>query len=201
MDSEIPIEFFALIKDFCVNKLISVNSTGNEKIKDFIKQEIKLGVNYLQNWEMIHKAYITFELDNLSKLAENLIIKGNKEVNGKECYVLKGLFQSVEIRNVLLTYLESMLYQIPEEFGDVEYEIYVDKETYEIYGITFDCTDLIKTLSGVEDIMENKLEFEVTYNTGSAVKFPKAKESSIDSYSKVLGAMEDISTGAKKLNK
>lgn len=139
-----------------------------------------------------------YTLDHLNQLGNKLIIKGNKEIDGKECYILKGQIQSIEIRNVLVTYLETSLYSIPKKFGNLDYEIYVDKESYEIRGLTLNLDDIISTLSNKENVSGNNIEFKVEYNTGTKLVFPTTKEFSVDCYGSVLTAFESISNSFKK---
>lgn len=65
LNSEIPIELFGLVEGFHIDNLISVNSTGNDKISHFVNREVKLGVNYLENFREVHKTYITFLLEKM----------------------------------------------------------------------------------------------------------------------------------------
>ena len=65
INSTIPIEIFSLIPNFYINKLMSINSTGNDKLKGYIGNEIKLTDNYLFNYELVHKLFIIFKLESL----------------------------------------------------------------------------------------------------------------------------------------
>lgn len=65
INSTLPIELFALIPNFYVNKLMSINSTGNDKLKNFIKEEIRLTNNYFVSYKLVHKLFITFKIENL----------------------------------------------------------------------------------------------------------------------------------------
>ena len=58
----IPIEFFGLIDNFRIKKLISVASSGNLKISEFVSEEITLSENYLCEYSSIHKCYISLRL-------------------------------------------------------------------------------------------------------------------------------------------
>lgn len=64
-NASVPIEFFGLIDGFHINKLISVESSGNDKISRFVDKEIKLGRSYLRNFRYIHKLFITLLLDKI----------------------------------------------------------------------------------------------------------------------------------------
>lgn len=108
INATIPIEFFGLINDFKVDKLISVESSGNDKISKFVNQEIKLGRSYLRNFRYIHKLYITLLIDKIISNTESyhfygiekeFIVKfakifnnSNKlnDINGLNPKILKG---------------------------------------------------------------------------------------------------------------
>ena len=62
MPATVPIEFYGLIDRFRVKKLISVASSGNAKIADFIAEETDLTENYLREYQYIHKCYLTLSL-------------------------------------------------------------------------------------------------------------------------------------------
>lgn len=140
-----------------------------------------------------------YTLDHLGKLGSRLVIKGNKEIDGKDCYVLKGKIQGVEIRNILVTYLETSLYSIPKDFGDILYEMYIDKESYDIKGVTFNLDDLMSKSLDKEDLKDNDIEIQLDINTGQELKFPVTKEFTVDCYGNVLAAFESISKGFKCL--
>ena len=65
ISSVIPIEFLGLIENFSIQKLLSVNSTGNEKISKFVKREVKIGDSYLYNWKIVHKLFVTMILESI----------------------------------------------------------------------------------------------------------------------------------------
>ena len=65
VNATIPIEFFGLINGFHINKLISVESSGNDKISRFVDKEVKLGRSCLRNFRYIHKLYITLLLNKI----------------------------------------------------------------------------------------------------------------------------------------
>ncbi len=58
----IPIEFYGLIDNFRVKKLISVASSGNLKISEFVTEEITLSEKYLSEYPYIHKCYVSLYL-------------------------------------------------------------------------------------------------------------------------------------------
>ena len=142
-----------------------------------------------------------YTLDHFGKLGNKLIIKGNKEVDGRDCYVLKGQIQGIEIRNVLVTYLETNIYSIPKNIGNVTYEIYVDKASYEVKGLEFNLEELLKKYTGREEISDSKLEFKIEYNTGKILKFPVTKDFSVDCYGNVLNVFESVGNGFENLKK
>lgn len=58
----IPIEFYGLIDNFRVKKMISVASSGNLKISEFVTEEITLSEGYLAEYSYIHKCYVSLYL-------------------------------------------------------------------------------------------------------------------------------------------
>lgn len=142
-----------------------------------------------------------YTLDHFGKLGSKLIVKGNKEIEGCNCYVLKGQVQGIEIRNMLVTLLETNIYSIPKEIGNITYEIYVDKESYEVKGVVINLEELLKKFTDRDEIKDYKIEFKVEYNTGKILKFPITKEFSVDCYTDVLTAIESISKGFEDLKK
>lgn len=65
INSTLPIEIFALIPGFHDKKLMSINSTGNDKLKDFIDEEIRLTDNYYYNYNLVHKLFVAFKIESL----------------------------------------------------------------------------------------------------------------------------------------
>ena len=63
ISSIIPIEFLGLISNFRINKLLSINSTGNEKISRFVAVQKKVQDNYLFNYKYIHKLFVALMLE------------------------------------------------------------------------------------------------------------------------------------------
>lgn len=142
------------------------------------------------------KVYTMSDLKNLSK---NVSLKGNKEINGQDCYILKGKLQGVVISNFLTKNLTEGLYEIPKEFGNIDYEIYVNKSTYEISNIMLDCNELVSTLSGREKREDNIVNVNITYNTGEKIEFPKGKEFELEKYSDILNLVGQITIGLRDM--
>lgn len=60
----IPIEFYGLLEDFHIRRLISVESSGNTKISEFVEEEIRLGKEYLDLYPYLHKVFLVFSIAN-----------------------------------------------------------------------------------------------------------------------------------------
>lgn len=65
ISAEIPIEFFTMMENFHIDRLVSVNSSGNSKITKYVNEEIKIGDSYFKWYKYVHKAYATFIIDDL----------------------------------------------------------------------------------------------------------------------------------------
>ena len=74
--SIIPIEFFGLIPNFRINKLLSINSTGNEKISRFVNIQQKVQDNYLSNYKYLHKLFVAQMLETNFEKSINFHIFG-----------------------------------------------------------------------------------------------------------------------------
>lgn len=57
LPSTIPIEFYGLINGFRINNLISVESSSNVKVEQFIKNATHLGVEFFNNYVFLHRLY------------------------------------------------------------------------------------------------------------------------------------------------
>lgn len=66
----VPIEFMGLINDFKIKNLVSVESSGNSKIKCFVEHEIKLGREILACYQYFHRlAFIQMVINGLENIA------------------------------------------------------------------------------------------------------------------------------------
>jgi len=76
INSIIPIEFLGLIDNFRINKLLSVNSTGNDKISRFVETTSKAGDSYLLNFRYLNKLYVALMLEAQFQKSINFHIFG-----------------------------------------------------------------------------------------------------------------------------
>ena len=66
----IPIEFFTLIKNFKINNIYSINSTGGDKVNRYAQKVVKLGNCILSEFQSLHKLYAAFSIANLLHTAK-----------------------------------------------------------------------------------------------------------------------------------
>ena len=66
----IPIEFFTLIKNFKINNIYSINSTGGDKVNRYAQKVVKLGNCFLSEFQSLHKLYAAFSIANLLHTAK-----------------------------------------------------------------------------------------------------------------------------------
>ncbi len=140
-----------------------------------------------------------YTIEDLKGISKKLVLEGTNEINGVECYVLKGKINSVEISNFFVKNLTEGLYEIPKEFGDIIYEIYVTKANYDINSVALDCKKLVSTLSGGEEIESNVVSLNITYNTGKKLTFPKGKAFELERYRDILNLIGEITIGLRNM--
>lgn len=140
-----------------------------------------------------------YTIEDLKGISKKLVLEGTNEINGVECYVLKGKINSVEISNFFVKNFTEGLYEIPKEFGDIIYEIYVTKANYDINSVALDCKNLVSTLSGGEEIESNVVSLNITYNTGKNLTFPKGKAFELERYSDILNLIGEITIGLRNM--
>lgn len=63
LETEIPIEFYVLQENFRINKLVFTETSGFDKIINFIDEYIELGVDFIKNFRDMQKLYTIFEID------------------------------------------------------------------------------------------------------------------------------------------
>lgn len=142
------------------------------------------------------KMYSIFDLKTMSN---KLVLGENSEIDGVEYYVLKGTIKSVEISNFLVKNITEGLYNIPKEFGNIDYEIYVNKDTYEINNVMLDCKQLVSVLSGGEERNDNKINLNIVCNNGEKLSFPKGKAFELEKYSDILNVISELTIGFKNM--
>lgn len=140
-----------------------------------------------------------YTIEDLKGISKKLVLEGTNEINGVECYVLKGKINSVEISNFFVKNLTEGLYEIPKKFGDIIYEIYVTKANYDINSVALDCKKLVSTLSGGEEIESNVVSLNITYNTGKKLTFPKGKAFELERYRDILNLIGEITIGLRNM--
>lgn len=64
MPAMIPIEFYGLIDQFHVSRVLSIKSTGAAKIAPFVDEEIQLGQSFLHHYPDIHKVFLSLLIGN-----------------------------------------------------------------------------------------------------------------------------------------
>lgn len=62
LNGDIPIEFYALQEGFHIQRLLSAQSTGGDKIRDLADEADMLGDCYLYNFRLLHKLFTTFSM-------------------------------------------------------------------------------------------------------------------------------------------
>ena len=114
LGTEVPIEFYALDDKFRVEKLLSAKSSSNEKIKQFVKEEITLGDSILFHFRLLHKLYVAYAYDAYlgkskgyhcygvdNELMTNFLkyaLGRNEEIKGINPQILKGdIFAIIDI--------------------------------------------------------------------------------------------------------
>ena len=162
-----------------------------------------LGINYSAPKLDVTMTNITprkmYSILDLKDISNKLILGENSEIDGVEYYVLKGTIKSVEISNFLVKNITEGLYNIPKEFGDIDYEIYVNKDTYEINNVMLDCKQLVSVLSGGEERDDNKINLNIVYNSGEKLIFPKGKSFELEKYSDILNVISELTNGFKNM--
>lgn len=121
MKADIPIEFYALCDDFYVENLVSVNSTGNNKIARFVKNEISLGDSYLWNFRLLHKLFATYAIDEYLGRSRFYHIYGvNKEfvTNFKNTVFLP--FEEKQPYNISTKILKGNIFCVIDEIPETE---------------------------------------------------------------------------------
>ena len=162
-----------------------------------------LGINYSAPKLDVTMTNITprkmYSILDLKDISNKLILGENSEIDGVEYYVLKGTIKSVEISNFLVKNITEGLYNIPKEFGDIDYEIYVNKDTYEINNVMLDCKQLVSVLSGGEERDDNKINLNIVCNSGEKLIFPKGKSFELEKYSDILNVISELTNGFKNM--
>ena len=59
--------------------------------------------------------------------------------------------------------------------------------------------DLVSTLSGGEEIENNVVSLNITYNTGKNLTFPKGKAFELERYSDILNLIGEITIGLRNM--
>ena len=162
-----------------------------------------LGINYSAPKLDVIMTNITprkmYSILDLKDISNKLILGENSEIDGVEYYVLKGTIKSVEISNFLVKNITEGLYNIHKEFGDIDYEIYVNKDTYEINNVMLDCKQLVSVLSGGEERDDNKINLNIVCNSGEKLSFPKGKAFELEKYSDILNVISELTSGFKNM--
>jgi hypothetical protein len=126
-----------------------------------------------------------YTVSDLARWGEKLKLKGNKEVNGVDVYVLKGAMSNNEIINDINRVIETNIYNFPMQIGNLYYDLYVNRETYEIVGMDIDISEIVKTLSGSTEDVENIVNVVVMPNTISALEEIPVKKAGLNNFSNV----------------
>lgn len=53
-----PIEFLGLMENFHINRIFSIESSGNKKITSFVDEDIRLGVEFLESYLYANRLYV-----------------------------------------------------------------------------------------------------------------------------------------------
>lgn len=142
-----------------------------------------------------------FEIDDMLDMADRLALKGYKDVDGKNVYVLKGMLSNNGIINRVNEMIESNIYNLPTQYGDLTYEIYVDRETYEIIGMDIDLSNVIKTLSQEEKEVPNIINVRFELNKLTQLPAVEVRKAGLDNFSQIwtfMGYYSNVMNGLKK---
>ena len=142
-----------------------------------------------------------FEIDDILNMADKLALKGIKDVDGVEVYVLKGMLSNNGIINRVNEMIESNIYNLPTEYGDLTYEIYVNRETYEIIGMDIDLSNVIKTLAGEEKEVSNIIKVRFELNKLTQLPNVEVRKAGLDNFSQIWTFMQyysNVMNGLKK---
>ena len=147
-------------------------------------------------------------ISDVLKLAKRLKLKGNKQFNNREVYILKGAYTNNEIINDINGIIESYLYNLPGEYGNVYYNIYVDRDTFEIIGMDFDISDVVKTVCKASKRVENTITINIKANEMTKVNDVSVKKAELNNFSNVWNVIQyyskvlaGLSTDANDANK
>ena len=188
----------------------------NEKFDNVFKKNVSsqllsqgeidvLGVNLdNKNIYAADVAFHTFGLrysDNLLKISEKLVLKGYKDIDGKEVYVLKGMLSNNAIINRINEMIESNIYNLPAQYGQLTYEVYVNRETYEIIGMDIDLSNVIKTLAQLENEVSNIIKVRFELNKITKLPTVEVRKAGLDNFSQIWTFMQyytNVMNGLKK---
>ena len=124
-------------------------------------------------------------ISDIQKMSKRLKLKGNKEFNNREAYILKGVYSNNEIINDINGLLESNLYNLPGEYGNIYYSVYIDRETFEILGMDLDVSDVVKTISKSNENVDNIITVTVKANEVSKLEDVSVNKAGLNNFSNV----------------
>ena len=106
-------------------------------------------------------------ISDIQKMSKRLKLKGNKEFNNREAYILKGVYSNNEIINDINGLLESNLYNLPGEYGNM------------------DVSDVVKTISKLNENVDNIITVTVKANKVSKLEDVSVNKAGLNNFSNV----------------
>ena len=97
--------------------------------------------------------------------------------------------------------IESNIYNLPTQYGDLSYEVYIDRETYEIIGMDIDMGNVIKTLSQSNEEVENIIKVKFKLNTVTQLPEVEVRKAEFDNISQIWTFMQYYTNVANSLKK
>lgn len=139
-------------------------------------------------------------ISDILKLAKRLKLKGNRQFNNREVYILKGSYTNNEIINDINGIIESYLYNLPGEYGNIYYNIYVDRDTFEIVGMDFDISNVVKTVCKASKRVENTITVNIKANEVNKLEDVSVKKAELNNFSNVWNVIQYYSKILARLN-
>ena len=117
----------------------------------------------------------TYKLEDLLKLSERLKLKGGHANN--------------EIVNGINAMIDGNLYNLPNKYGNIYYNLYVDKETFEIISMDIDISEVVQTLCKSSEKVDNIIKVNFSINTVNELKEVNVKKAGLTNFSNVWTAI------------
>lgn len=139
ISSTIPIEFLGLIENFHINRIFSIESSGNKKVSSFVNKNIILGVEFLEFYLYTNRLYV---LKTIMKII--------------------GLKTPIKVLGISTSYVNKFFYyskDLKMEYGKKTNKIASEIECVIVCGgIPTDYSEIIRTIN--RECLMCYLEFE-----------------------------------------